>query len=95
MYFKPYNPKLTWDQKDKEYNKNKQKFNKEKVCTVPQKGYDDYHIVNAKDMKVQNVDLEGINDTMKPGKIKNLFSKSMKGRITSRVLLNKFIEKVA
>jgi len=95
MYFKPYNPKLTWDQKDKEYNKNRQKFNKEKVCTVPQKGYDDYHIVNAKDMKVQNVDLEGINDTMKPGKIKNLFSKSMKGRITSRVLLNKFIEKVA
>ena len=70
-------------------------FNKEKVCTVPQKGYDDYHIVNAKDMKVQNTDLEGINDTMKPGKIKNLFSKSMKGRITSRVLLNKFIEKVA
>jgi hypothetical protein len=46
-------------------------------------------------MKVENTDLEGINDTMKTGKIKNLFSKSMKGRITSRVLLNKFIEKVA
>ena len=30
-----------------------------------QKGYDDYYIVNAKDMKVQNVDLQGINDTMK------------------------------
>ena len=57
--------------------------------------YDDYYIVNAKDMKVQNTDLEGINDTMKTGKIKQLFSKSMKGRITSRVLLNKFIEKVA
>ena len=56
---------------------------------------DSYYIVNAKDMKVQNTDLEGINDTMKTGKIKQLFSKSMKGRITSRVLLNKFIEKVA
>ena len=95
MYFRPYNPNLTWDEKDKLYNKNRKLFNKDKVCTVPQKGYDDYYIVNAKDMKVQNVDLEGINDTMKPGKIKNLFSKSMKGRITSRVLLNKFIEKVA
>jgi hypothetical protein len=46
-------------------------------------------------MKVENTDLDGINDTMKTGKIKSLFSKSMKGRITSRVLLNKFIEKVA
>ena len=77
MYFRPYNPKLTWDQKDKLYNKNRQLFNKDKVCKAPQKGYDDYYIVNAKDMKVQNVDLQGINDTMKL-KIKSLFSKSMK-----------------
>ena len=77
------------------YQKNRSLFNKEKVCTVPQKGYDDYYIVNAKDMKVQNTDLDGIKEEMKTGKIKQLFSKSMKGRITSRVLLNKFIEKVA
>ena len=57
--------------KDKLYNKNRQLFNKDKVCTV-QKGYDDYYIVNAKDMKVQNVDLQGINDTMKTGKIKTI-----------------------
>ena len=62
---------------------------------VNKDGYDKYFIVNAKDMKVENTDLDGINDTMKTGKIKQLFSKSMKGRITSRVLLNKFIEKVA
>ena len=47
------------------------------------------------DYILENTDLDGINDTMKTGKIKSLFSKSMKGRITSRVLLNKFIEKVA
>ena len=86
---------MPYDKREVLYQKNRVKFNKEKVCAVPQKGYDDYYIVNAKDMKVENTDLEGINDTMKPGKIKNLFSKSMKGRITSRVLLNKFIEKVA
>ena len=86
---------MPYDKREVLYQKNRVKFNKEKVCAVPQKGYDDYYIVNAKDMKVENTDLEGINDTMKTGKIKNLFSKSMKGRITSRVLLNKFIEKVA
>ena len=94
MYFRPYHIK-NWDQRDKIYQKNRSLFNKEKVCTVPQKGYDDYYIVNAKDMKVQNTDLDGINDTMKTGKIKQLFSKSMKGRIISRTLLNKFIDEVA
>ena len=46
-------------------------------------------------MKVENTDLSAVNDSMKPGKIKQLFSKSMKGRIISRTLLNKFIEEVA
>ena len=94
MYFRPQNIK-DYYKRDEIYLKNRQKFNKDKVCAVPQKGYDDYYIVNAKDMKVQNTDLDGIKEEMKTGKIKQLFSKSMKGRITSRVLLNKFIEKVA
>ena len=94
-YFKSQDMSMPYDKREVLYQKNRTLFNKEKVCAVPQKGYDDYYIVNAKDMKVENTDLEGINDTMKTGKIKNLFSKSMKGRITSRVLLNKFIEKVA
>jgi hypothetical protein len=46
-------------------------------------------------MKVENTDLSTVSSDMKTGRIKQLFSKSMKGRITSRVLLNKFIEKVA
>ena len=46
-------------------------------------------------MAVQNTDLTTIQEGLKPGQIKNLFSKSMKGRITSRTLLNKFIEEVA
>ena len=94
MYFRPQNIK-NWDKREEIYHKNRTKFNKEKSVSVPQHGYDDYYIVNAKDMKVENTDLDTIKTDMKPGKIKNLFSKSMKGRITSRVLLNKFIEKVA
>ena len=50
---------------------------------------------NGKTMKVENADLTAVNDSMKPGKIKQLFSKSMKGRIISRTLLNKFIDEVA
>ena len=95
-YFKDsYNSKLTWDQRDKLYQKRKSEFSKNKVAIVKQDGYDDYYIVNAKDMKVENTDISQVNSDMKVGKIKQLFSKSMKGRITSRVLLNKFIEKVA
>jgi len=51
--------------------------------------------LNGKKMSVENTDLSGINDTMKAGRIKQMFSKSMKGRLVSRVLLNKFIEEVA
>ena len=46
-------------------------------------------------MKVENTDLSGVNEAMKLGKIRQLFSKSMKGRIVSRSLLNKFIKEVA
>jgi len=94
IYFRPYDIK-DYSKREEIYQKNRSAFSKDKVVAVPQKGYDDYFIVNAKDMKVQNTDLDSINTDMKTGKIKQLFSKSMKGRITSRVLLNKFIEKVA
>ena len=75
--------------------KNKNEFNKNKVFATKQGGYDEYYIVNAKDMKVENADLSNVNSDMKAGKIKQLFGKSMKNRLTSRVLLNKFIKQVA
>ena len=94
-YFKTQDMSMPYDKREVLYQKNRTLFNKEKVCSVPQKGYDDYYVVNAKDMKVENTDLSTVSSDMKTGRIKQLFSKSMKGRITSRVLLNKFIEKVA
>lgn len=94
-YFKTQDMSMSYDKREVIYQKNRTLFNKEKVCAVPQKGYDDYYVVNAKDMKVENTDLSTVSSDMKTGRIKQLFSKSMKGRITSRVLLNKFIEKVA
>jgi len=80
---------------DKEGIKLRKQFTKDKVAIKPKEGYNEYYIVNAKDMNVENADLSSVNGDMKAGKIKQLFSKSMSGRIRSRVLLNKFIEKVA
>lgn len=94
-YFKTQDMSMSYDKREVIYQKNRTLFNKEKVCSVAQSGYDDYYVVNAKDMKVENTDLSTVSSDMKTGRIKQLFSKSMKGRITSRVLLNKFIEKVA
>ena len=73
----------------------KSQFNKEKCAIVNKKGYNKYFIINGKTMKVENADLSAVNDNMKTGKIKSIFSKSMKGRIISRTLLNKFIDEVA
>ena len=62
---------------------------------VNKDGYNKYFIINGKTMKVENTDLSAVNDNMKAGSIKRIFSKSMKGRIVSRTLLNKFIDEVA
>ena len=57
--------------------------------------YNKYFVINGKTMKVENTDLSAVNDGMKSASSKRLFSKSMKGRIISRTLLNKFIQEVA
>jgi hypothetical protein len=85
----------TYEQREKAMADIKKKFLKEKCAVVTHKGYNRYFLLNGKTMKVENTDLSTIKDDAKPGQIKNVFSKSMKGRITSRTLLNKFIEEVA
>ena len=89
-----------WSYSDKEKiqgQKRKEQWLKNLVCEYPQSGYNKYFLLNGKKMMIQNTDqgLDEINNDMKAGRIKQLFSKNMKGRITSRVLLNKFIEEVA
>ena len=89
-----------WGMSDKERliaQKRKDQWLKNLVCDYPQPGYNKYFLLNGKKMSVQTTDqsLNEIKTDMKAGRIKQLFSKNMKGRITSRVLLNKFIEEVA
>ena len=84
-----------WNDKQTKILKLKKQFNKEKCADVVKDGYNRYFLLNGKDLGVENTDLSGVNENMKTGKIKQLFSKSMKGRIVSRSLLNKFIQEVA
>ena len=83
--------------KDKTTEKRKKEWSKDKVTTAKKLGYSQYFVLNGKTMEVENANqgLDSITGDLKAGKIKQIFSKSMKGRITSRVLLNKFIEQVA
>ena len=77
------------------FEKLRKQFLKDKVIEVSRPGYDSYYVVNAKDMNVENYTLDNIAADESTSNIKKMFSKSMKNRIYSRVLLNKFIEKIA
>ena len=84
-----------WNHKQELIAKIKKSFTKEKMADVKKDGYNRYFILNGKTMAVENTDLTNVSSDMKASKIKAIFSKSMKGRIASRSLLNKFIEEVA
>jgi hypothetical protein len=77
------------------FEKLRKQFLKDKVIEISKPGYDSYYVVNAKDMNVENYTLGNIAVDESTSNIKKMFSKSMKNRIYSRVLLNKFIEKIA
>ena len=69
---------------------------KNKVVVLESKGYDQYYILpGGGGLTVEN---DGLDDKLvgaSKGKLKTAFAKSNKGRIQSRVLLNKFVGMVA
>ena len=69
---------------------------KNKVVVLDSKGYDQYYILpGGAALAVEN---DGLDDKLvgaSKGKLKTAFAKSNKGRIQSRVLLNKFVGMVA
>ena len=85
------------DYSDKELKRKKIQahMTKHKFASVNKSGYSKYFLLNGKKLKVENTNLDSINDSMKSSGIAKLFKKSMKGRITSRILLNQFIQEVA
>ena len=69
-------------------------FNKDKCLADINTAYDKYFYIKS-DMHVKEADLSAIKEDMKKGKIKTIFANSMKERLISRVLLQKFIKEVA
>ena len=72
----------------------KQMFSKDKVIPDLKTAYDVYFYVNA-GARIDNKPISDIVATANKSQLKRDFAKGMKKRLTSRVLLNKFIEKVA
>ena len=74
----------------------RKQMTKDKAVAVDKPGYDKYFILNGKTMDVKNFSMA--DATVKKGtssELKRIFAGSMKDRITSRVVLNKFIQEVA
>ena len=71
-------------------------LNKNKYLAVTQCGYDEYYILPVGNSL--NVENENLSDDLvgaSKAKLKTAFGKSMKGKIESRQLLNKFVKLVA
>ena len=70
--------------------------NKNKYIAITQLGYDEYYVLpGGNSLAVEN---EGLDDELigaSKAKLKSAFGKSMKGKISSRQLLNKFVKLVA
>ena len=70
-------------------------INKNKFLAIASKGYDEMYVLPGKGMAVEN---DGLSDDLvgaSKAKLKTAFGKSMKSKIDSRVLLNKFVKLVA
>ena len=70
-------------------------INKNKFLAIESKGYDEMYVLPSKGMEVSN---EGLSDDLvgaSKAKLKSAFGKSMKGKVESRQLLNKFLKLVA
>ena len=71
-------------------------FRKDKVITVTHStGYDEIYLLAGDNMQVQDGQMATPSENAKKGEIKRLFTSTLKGNKQSRVMLNKFISKVA
>ena len=72
------------------------KFRQDKVVTVTHStGYDEIYLLAGDNMQVQDGQMATPSENAKKGEIKRLFTSTLKGNKQSRVMLNKFISKVA
>ena len=71
-------------------------INKNKYLAIDSLGYDEYYVLpGGSNLEVENAGLDDELVGASKAKLKSAFGKSMKGRISSRQLLNKFVKLVA
>ena len=70
--------------------------NKNKYLAITSAGYDEYYILpGGNNLQVENGGLSDDLTGASKAKLKSAFGKSMKGKISSRQLLDKFVKLVA
>ena len=79
---------------NQDYDKIRKEFRKNKVAIADSFGYDEYYIVPSGNMNVETDELE-VSSDMTKGKMAKAFMKHMKSKTVNRILLNKFVEKIA
>ena len=70
-------------------------FRKNKFAISESCGYDDYYVIPGGTALNTSTDELGVTSDMTKGKMAKAFAKHMKSKVINRVLLNKFVEKVA
>ena len=86
---------LQYDKSKAEIMEQVKFINKNKFLAIDSKGYDEMYVLPSKGMTVSN---DGLSDELvgaSKAKLKSAFGKSMKGKVESRQLLNKFVKLVA
>ena len=83
--------KCSWEEATEYYKE----INKNKVLVSKQEGYDEYYILpGGAKLDIESGDLD-VEVGASKASLKRAFGKASKGKVTSRILLNKFILMVA
>ena len=74
------------------FEKNKVIFRKEKFLVHKSSGYDEYYLLNTKEMTIDDDEELEVDSTMKKASLVRAFAKYATGRVMNRTVLNKFIQ---
>ena len=87
---------MTFTKKEgyEQYDIAKANIRKNKCHTITNIGYDEFFVIPRNNLKVEDEDVNITND-MTTAKMKAQFLKNFKTKKVSRVLLNKFVERIA
>jgi hypothetical protein len=85
---------LNWLFPNQNHDAVRSELRKNKMAIADSFGYDEYYVIPSGNMNTDADEL-AVDSTMTKGKMAKAFAKHMKSKTVNRVLLNKFIEKVA